>query len=65
MITLRPGRDTRRPRRPAGRQEPPAAGSAAAAAAGPGQEPGRVPPAWGWKMAFAGRAAHVTGARWS
>jgi hypothetical protein len=58
MITLRPARGTGRPpgspdRRLAG---------AESAAAGPEPATARVPPAWGWKMAYAGRAAHVAGA---
>lgn len=32
------------------------------AAARPALPPGQVPPAWGWKIPFAGRAAHVTSA---
>jgi len=41
-------------------RQPP--GRPPAAAASPGLPPAQVPPAWGWKAPFAGRAAHVTAA---
>jgi hypothetical protein len=58
MITLRPARGTGRPPGSPDRQ----VAGAESAAAGPEPAAARVPPAWGWKMAYAGRAAHVAGA---
>jgi hypothetical protein len=55
---------TRQPSRPARHRHVPSARPASLTdAPGPGQgQPPQVPPAWGWKLPFAGRAAHVTAA---
>ena len=61
MTMLHPAR----PPRPARRASAPAARPAPAhAAAAPrhGLPPAQVPPSWGWKLPYAGRAAHVTAA---
>src|ERR1700758_5271606 len=61
MTTLRNGRPTRAARHRARPTigQPPSTGPAARRPALP---PAQVPPAWGWKTGFAGRAAHVTAA---
>ena len=61
MTLLNPSR----PGRPARRGHPPAPLPAArpgTATPSDSVPPGLVPPAWGWKLPFAGRAAHVTAA---
>ena len=61
MTTLHPAR----PPRPARRASAPAARPAPghdAAVPRHGLPPAQVPPSWGWKLPYAGRAAHVTAA---
>src|ERR1700758_3365257 len=61
MTTLRNGRPTRAARHRARPTigQPPSTGPAARRPALP---PAQVPPAWGWKTGFAGRAVHVAAA---
>jgi hypothetical protein len=60
MTLLNSARPARAGRHPAGTGTRPTSGRAAAA--GPALPPGQVPPAWGWKVPGAGRAAHVSAA---
>ena len=62
MTTLHNGRPPRPARHRAGHGDAAAARHAAAAARRPALPPAQVPPAWGWKIPDAGRAAHVTAA---
>ena len=61
MTTLHNGRPPRPARHRAGQamRQPPGTRPAARR---PVLPPAQVPPAWGWKIPFAGRAAHVTAA---